>query len=261
MAYQYMVGFIARPGEESPYGHLQGGPTSDPEAKCQMCNRPLLRIWQLDCSDPRFVKAGAQEPAFAGLTTLPLYYCWRCGGEYAYRVTADGTVEMLESKLLTGPPGDDFPYPNYPSHFPQQPIRLYRPDDLPELVRKYLFDHPPALFDRIPKNHAQPLTDFFRHEVSAGYDVGCHQLGGVPALAQGEEHITCPNPACPKTAQKNKREPMQVLAAMYNDPPAGLPMIESMEPGEKRRRFNYGVQLVFHLCDACFTVHSCNRCG
>lgn len=247
-----------RPGEASPYGHLQGGPTTDPGAKCQLCHRPLLRIWQLDCSDPRLVKAGTQEPAFAGLTTLPLYYCWQCGGEYAYRVKPDGTVDVLESKLFGGAPGDDFPYPNYPSHFPQQPIQLYRPDDLPEIVRKYLFEDPPGMFDSIPEEHAQQLADFLHHQAITGYDITGHQLGGIPPMAQGEEENICPNPDCPKTKRQKRRQPMKVLAAAFNDPPAGLPVIEPLEDG--RHRYNFGVQLLFHLCDACFTVHSCNRC-
>lgn len=261
MAYHYMSGLLVRPGEESTYGHLQGGPTTDPGAKCQVCHRPLLRIWQLDCSDPRLVKASPQEPAFAGLTTLPLYYCWRCGGEYAYQVKADGMIEMLDSKVWNQPPGDDFPYPNYPSHFPQRPIRLYRPDELPEVVWKYVNDDPDDIGEPIPPQDAQLLSDFFGHKIKIPFHVWWHQLGGIPALAQGKEEHVCPNPACPRTAEQKKTEPMKILAAIPNDPPSGLPMIESVETVEEGNgHFNRWVQAVFHVCDACFTVHACNRC-
>jgi len=54
---------------------------------------------------------------------------------------------------------------------------------------------------------------------------------------------------------------MKILAAVCNDPPVGLPMIETLETvNQSNGSFNRWVQLVFHLCDTCFTVHSCSRC-
>jgi hypothetical protein len=54
---------------------------------------------------------------------------------------------------------------------------------------------------------------------------------------------------------------MKVLATIHNDPPAGLPMVETRNEVEKRGgHFNNMVQVVFHICRNCLTIHAGNRC-
>jgi hypothetical protein len=255
MAYHLIPGFIIRIGEQSNYGHLQGGPRSHSGADCPTCRRALIRLWQFDCHDPRFVVVGTDDTkAFGSLAALPLYYCWTCGSELTYRIINDDSIDVLQSQ--GGNPSDDFPYADYPDAYPEMPLRLYRPDDLPKLVRKHIVEE---LDDPIPDDEKQALSDFFGRPVRSTLgDLWWHQFGGEPWLVQGDEEIACPNPEC---EHHSDGETMKIIAAICNDPLGGLPMIESIETVEANgRHFNHWVQVVFHICPLCLTVQAGNRC-
>ncbi len=255
MAYHLIPGFIIRIGEQSNYRHIQGGPCSHDGAFCPTCSRPLIRIWQFDCNDPRFVVVGTDNTrAFGELASLPLYYCWTCCSELAYRIVDDDTIDVLRSD--DGTPRESFPYPDYPAEYPENPLRLYRPDELPNLVRKHIVDE---LDDPIPEDEKQALSKFFGRPVRSTIGgLWWHQFGGEPWLAQGDEDVTCPNPGC---QHHSDGETMKILAATCNDPLAGLPMIESAATVEANGgHFNHWVQVVFHICPLCLTIQAGNRC-
>lgn len=255
MPYHLIPGFVIHIGEQSDYRHVQGGPCTHDGAFCPTCNRPLIRIWQFDCNDPRFVVVDTEETkAFGTLATLPLYYCWTCGSELTYRIIDDDSIEV--SRSYSGNTHDDFPYANYPLEYPEQPLRLYRPDELPILVRKHIVED---LDDPIPDDEQRALSEFLGRPVrSTLIDLWWHQFGGEPWLVQGEEEIVCPNPTC---KHHSDGETMKILAAICNDPYGGLPMIESIATVEgDGGHFNRWVQVVFHICDTCFTVQAGNRC-
>jgi hypothetical protein len=116
MAYHLIPGFIVRIGESSAYRHVQGGPCAHHGAECPTCQRPLVRIWQFDCNDPRFIAVeenGAK--AFGDLATLPLYFCWTCGSELTYSIVDETSIEVLRSH--GGSRSDDFPYSDYPTQY------------------------------------------------------------------------------------------------------------------------------------------------
>jgi hypothetical protein len=54
---------------------------------------------------------------------------------------------------------------------------------------------------------------------------------------------------------------MKIPAAISNDPPSGLPMVETMNDVKKNKgHFDYSVQVIFHICRGCLTLHAGNQC-
>ena len=50
---------------------------------------------------------------------------------------------------------------------------------------------------------------------------------------------------------------MHVIAAMHNDPPGGLPIVETMEDVARSSSgwFNYFVMVYFHICKRCGSLN------
>jgi hypothetical protein len=88
-------------------------------AQCPNCKRPLLLFLSLDAADDRLTLTST------GLTLLPLLFCWRCNVSqdlFYYRVFVDGSVSLIRYK--SGGVTTDFPYKDYPDHFPGAPALL-----------------------------------------------------------------------------------------------------------------------------------------
>jgi hypothetical protein len=145
--------------------------------------------------------------------------------------------------------------------YPERPLRLYRPEELPPVVRAYVLDErdDSLSFEPIPEDEQFILSSFFGHPVKTTMiDLWWHQFGGEPWLVQGQEEIVCPNPKCKCHV---RGVTMKILAAVCNDPPGGLPMVESIAMAQADHgHFDRGVQVVFHICNSCFTVQASNRC-
>jgi hypothetical protein len=234
---------------------VQGGVGMHDGAICPTCDRNLLLIWRIDLHDPRTQVTGTDvKQPFGHLATVPLYYCWSCGSELVYRIVDDNSINVMRSH--GGIPREDFPYPDYPTHYTEQPVRLYRKEELPELVKKYIVED---LDDPIPEDEQQALGEFFGRCVRSTFgDLWWHQFGGEPWLVQGDEEITCPNSTCERHTDGNN---MKILAAICNDPIGGLPMIEPIvNASDENTTYNHWVQVVFHICDLCFTINAANRC-
>jgi hypothetical protein len=151
--------------------------------------------------------------------------------------------------------GDDFPYRRYPTAFPRQPIELSPFSELPSVVKQAL-KTPPG--NQVPPKMRSAAKAWFGHRVRYGFDLWWHQFGGSPWQIQGPERFECPNTKCSWSRRKIR---MNVLAAIMNDPPSGLPMIEPMREVRKAKgHFNSYVQVIFHICRGCLTIHACNRC-
>jgi hypothetical protein len=208
-----------------------------------------MLIWDINCSDPRFVTEG--EPIFKDLERLALYYCWMCHGEITYRAVRHNQFHIFQN--IGNEPSPDFPYENYPLEFNRCPIELSRPSEMPNEIRRlFVEDFKEPLDDKAKKE----LSYWLGHPSGEDeFDIWWQQFGGEPWLVQGDETIGCPNPAC--SAAKRGLN-MRILASVSNDPPSGLPMIEVVN--NSRLVYNRWVQLVFHVCDECFTIHACNRC-
>lgn len=249
--YHILPSFRVRLAKRSTHDHWQGGKAYHQGAVCPLCDRPLLLLWDFNCSDPRFIVKGSR--VFGNLERLPLYYCWTCCAEMDYRVTAKNHIQVLSNKGKYE--GDEFPYKHFPLQFKRQPIEL---DKLGDLTKQQIKQLCLSWVD-VPSGEAKNfLEKWLGRKVKSGFDIWWHQLGGIPWLVQGQEDIVCPNEEC-SWGRRGRR--MKVLACILNDPPSGLPMIETMRDVKKNKgHFNNYSQIVFHICKGCQTIHSGNRC-
>jgi hypothetical protein len=170
-----------------------------------------------------------------------------------YRSPTTNRITVLRNEVAYQ--RDDFPYKRFPLQFKRQPIALDKLADLPEKLKDYLSI---GLFNPLPARAKKPLEKWLGRPVRYGVDLWWHQFGGLPWLVQGPEQIVCPNEECSWSRRKRR---MKVLAVIRNDPPSGLPMVETMRSVRKKNgHFNIFVQVVFHICKGCLTIHAGNRC-
>lgn len=101
-----------------------------------------------------------------------------------------------------------------------------------------------------------------RHNLFSKSSLNRHQIGGLPYLIQGHDHLTCPNPNCKRhqAAKKFMGGRMLEPAVIHNDPQSGLPMIETLEELSKPSDFNEYIQVVYWICEECPTLTTSNRC-
>jgi hypothetical protein len=250
MSYRFIPGFIVRVSDQSRHNHWQGGVPDHEGADCERCQKPLLLLWDINCSDPRFVVDGRR--VFKDLQRLPLYYCWTCVADLAYQVVDNKRIHfLLNNGSVQGP---DFPYVKYPLNFDRHPIELSRPDDAPQIVRDFFNDAP----EETSTSTRAALSEWLRRPIRDEFDIWWQQFGGEPWLVQGEEQLTCPNLQC---AAASDGRNMKILARICNDPTFGLPMIETSEDVERSHGVvNRWVQVVYHICEQCLTIRAFNRC-
>lgn len=277
----FTTSFLVRSDPKASGNHWQGGEARHDGARCGACERPLTLLWDLDLQDPALREAA--NGAFGDWTRLPLYFCWRCGCDLAYRRTAAGGLELLEdmwfdpffvearaSGLLDTDddpeeePGyepenepdddadDEFPYTDYPDSFPRIRLALTPiPAELhPALERLHAELEGQDVDDPISADDCKRLAAVLgRTELQHASDSWRGQLGGTPYLGQGHEHRVCGAEGC--------GTPMRELASIPNDPSGGLPLIEpaGTEPG------NHWVQVVYQICPACRSILALNRAG
>jgi hypothetical protein len=150
-------------------------------------------------------------------------------------------------------PRKDFPYKNYPKALERQPLELA---NMPAKIRAIAAKWTDLLGEKLSSKEKKSLANWFGHEFKWSLDFWCHQFGAEPWLIQGPEKIPCINPDC----SRGKRNwPMKVLAVIHNDPWCGLPLIERIEDVQDRSANHY-VQVVYHICPKCLTLHAGNRC-
>jgi hypothetical protein len=242
MAYWFLrTRFRGKGVDHSEYDHWQGGKPRHKDAKCPSCARPFLLLWDLNCRDPRFLRA--RRPAFQHLDRLPFYYCWRCGSDVFYQVRNAKSVEVFPAE--EGPEHSP-PYSSYPRSFDRRPLELAPLTSAPPAFERLAGK---SIFDAVPRQLKSSIENWLGHPVTLFFDVHWHEFGGEPFEWQGPETVQCPNQNCARVGR-----PMKILASICDDPVGGLPMVCREGP------FNRGVQVVYHICPNCFTVRAANRC-
>lgn len=176
--------------------------------------RPLLRYFALDLRDDRL-----------GLGSFPtqrldLFFSWTCEisrDVFTYRIHSEDKIEILHYR--PGRAYSDFPYPNYPIHFPARRFELRKvaPDEqrtISLINRKRLKSA--AVHDDRP-DLVRPL----------------HQICGEPYFVNSPREATCP--AC--------RRVMPIYTSACDETMSDRGFVNS----------NF-VQVLFHLCAACAIV-------
>jgi hypothetical protein len=249
--------FRAVPGRRDEGDHWLGGEPRHRGAVCPGCKIPLLLLWDINCRDPRFPRR-----KFGPLDRLPLYFCWGCVSDLAYRVTPQGRLKIFRTGLLRR--GPIFQYQPYPAAFERRPLALVT--GVPDKVRAALlaWDRDEDFFGRHLSSRARnTLAGYFGHPISTAMSVFHSQFGGAPTQRWWREEVTpCPNRECPRRRLDRPRGPkgssMSFLAGVLNDPLGGLPMVEP--PGDVTEHWwNFFVSVQFQVCGKCWTVRACNR--
>lgn len=218
-----LPGYIVCPserGEMTEWKHCLFGPHSIAGAVSPNSQRPLLRLLQLDMADPRL---GFHENAGE---VLPLLFSWSCEisqSPFIYRVTSSTAIELIT--YHRGEAYDDFPYPGYPSHFPERNAVL---SPIPPLEREAI---------RSLNSGWMLSADRAAHQRDLG--VVRHQVGGEPFLVQPWHSLECPS--C--------NRPMPYLASVGDD--TGTPK------GLTGNRF---VQTCFSYCAGCRVIGARQQC-
>jgi hypothetical protein len=251
MPYHILPGFRVRRAKNGRQNHWLGGSPLHKNAVCPVCNRLLLLLWDIDCGDTRF--RNQEKSIFKTLNRLPLYYCWTCASEFDYQVLDSDQLRILSFKGEKQ--GHDFPYKNFPSQFDRQPIELDLLEKIPIAATRAL---QADSFQKLRKPAKLALEKWLGRSVRHDYDIWWHQFGGRPWLIQGKEKRVCANKRC---SWSRRKWSMKILASIVNDPPGGLPMLETVEHVKKDKGFfNSWVQVVFHICPGCLSIHAANRC-
>jgi len=216
----YFVEFI-HPQDEG-FQHVFCGPHEISDAWCPNCDKPLLRFLSLDTRDPRL---RLQDKSFP---LLHLLNCWTCKvaqRPFFYRINPDGGVNLLE--YGSGFEGPDFPYEDYPQHFPGAPIQL-----IP------LTDEEQQTIYGLNEGILEPFDTPFNTRLSCP----AHQVGGEPFLIQSD--WDCWKLNCPVCRQE-----MPFLASVgdSNLLPRGF-------------TDNAYVQFGFSYCPTCDVVGSLQQC-
>ncbi len=106
---------VAERGDKEAWQHRLFGMHSIAGAVSPNSGRPLLRLLQLDMADPRSgLNGGPGE-------VLPLLFSWSCAMSQSpviYRVKSSTAVELMVYRR--GKVYGDFPYSEYPTHFPER---------------------------------------------------------------------------------------------------------------------------------------------
>lgn len=154
---------------------------------------------------------------------VDLLYSWTCAipeGEFIYRIS-QGTINIISFTSGEGYP--DFPFANYPGSFPEIPVSLAVVSDAEATTARILNTN--RNFDAWSK-HGELVRPY-------------HQIGGEPVFIQKYSPMVCP--ICKKD--------MAFLAVIGN---------ANWQP----HGFcdNDYVQVIYNVCDICFTIGVYNIC-
>lgn len=249
--------FRAIPDRVGEGEHWLGGPIQHRGADCPNCKIPLVLHWDLNAQDSRFPKK-----RFGSLDRIPLYYCWTCVADLAYRVDTSNRVRVLSKRAKQF--STNCQYEPYPESFERRPLTLdpTLPDQVRQVYTKWVKSDDPYV-RKLGKRETKVLADYFGHPFIGNLSVFHHQFGGMPSTWWGDEAILCPNRECHPSAIDRLRgrqaRPMSFLAGIVNDPHNGLPLVERVEE-VRPDWWNFYVSVEFQICGNCFTIHARNRC-
>lgn len=221
-AQPYLLTFSGNP-EELPHRFCPKDPA--PGSDCPNCKKPLLHLLSLDTTSLPFLVR-------PHLPAIHLLYCWTCAIPYdrfRYRIQSDGSVEILQAldkyEYSFGAGG---PYDGYTGIFPESPVGL-----------RALSVEEQDLARRLQEGeHSSGEYRYLTEPV--------HQIGGMPMIYNWEV-VECSE--CGQTAP---------FFATICDNATG----QDSQPEPSLTFTNYwGVQMVFHWCEACAIMtayHSCD---
>jgi len=239
--YYLRHGYHLDPKANSRRDHWQGGQAKHKNAVCPSCREPLRLMWDIDCNDSRFRK---ESPlVFGKLDRLPLYYCLHCPYPTIYRC---GRSRRLQTIAADWAGSDESPFTDIPDAFPRKRIVF---KEIPPEIENLLLVCQFLDEEWLRASHRRQLAEYLgaRSTRSIHFDIRRSQLGGLPALQQGNPEFTCPYDNCPTHTWghpilRNRRlYQMKLLATIDND--AGFEMKTE------------AAQIVFHICWACQTIH------
>jgi hypothetical protein len=242
-------------------GHWFGGKAYHEGAYCPKCKHPLLLLADIDCTKLRTVETAK---LFQNAERLPLYYCWRCeGAEISYTIIDSERIQVL--KYDGAYSHSDFPYNDYPLSFPRRPVSLVPID---YSLAKLLAICQEADEFWLSEEDRKLLGDGIgkiRHKYFGKRNINRHQLGGWLKLVQQRPRLGCPNSSC----KLHKRffedgivgYSMKELAAIFNDPISGLPMIDPINLSECQQEWDQNTQVVFWICEGCLAITASNFCS
>ncbi len=251
-------GYAIKAVETSNARHWFGGEPYHSGAKCPVCKVPLLLLVDLDCTE---IRKHEKSKLFHTLERLPLYYCWRCCAEkLTYKILDSNRIKIFRNEGSNQ--GGDFPYPDFPQSFEKRPVALV-PIDYE--ISKLLIIAQEVGVDCLRNADKRTMQDALRHlrdDWFSPSDINRHQIGGFPNLIQSHDRVSCPNPKCRqhKLNTDGYAAYMKELAVIHDDPQSGLPMVESLESVKGGKRFNEWVQVVYWVCEECFSIAASNRC-
>ena len=200
--------------KETP--HIMNGEHESRSAVSPNTGLPLLRLLEIESTS--FLIPGPK--------CIALYYEWVSGiseGPFSYRMLDEGAVEILS--LQRGKQSTDFPYKNYPNHFPKQFVEMQKMsgDEQRTIIAMNSGEVDPHSLRRSSPHLAMPI----------------HQLGGIPYGAP--EFETCICPQC--------REEMKFLASIGDDAGSGCVYVD-----------NSFVSVIFQYCVKCAIITAFNIC-
>jgi hypothetical protein len=257
MGYRYMDQGYAIVADDTPSPHHFGGDPYHAGAICPICQIPLLLLADFDCA---VLRALEKKKLFSELDRLPLYYCWKCcAEELSYKINGN-SVKIFKNDGK--PEGDNFPYKDFPSKFPNRPVKLVPvPYETAKLFAMAQEVGESWLCEQDKKAIQGGLANL-RNSEFARSSLVRHQIGGLLYLIQGHDFIKCPNPECKYSVKFSRLSGVRMLelATLHNDPYSDLPMCERLEEISEPSDWNEFVQVVYWVCEECFTITASNRC-
>ncbi len=252
MSFYSKTGYALVQDDQSTEDHWIGGSAYHKNAICPVCQIPLLLLVDLNY---KIISKNGNLPLVSNFDRLPLYYCWRCSARsLGYRVISLNEIEVLQNEGRRQP--DDFPYSGFPIEFERRPLKLI---PITYNISKLLFIAQEIGIDWLDENDNECIYQHlkkYRHSGFLENYLNRHQVGGVLNQFNGHNEVGCPYENCFRHTMFSEGASfyMQELAVIHNDPFSGLPMV-----GKEPNDFNEWVQVVYWICEECFTLIATNK--
>jgi hypothetical protein len=205
--------------ESAEYRHIRFGEHAIPGAWCSNCDKPLMRIMEIDTQDPRL---GMMEFPFS---RLPLVYCYECSlclGTLYYKVQHDSSISIIHFEESDW--SSEEAYHEVPQRIPASGVKVrpLTPEEQEFIISGY--QTMPTCWG--PDEQAPEYLYLYGHS---------DQIGGFPFLDNNWSDYQFNCPRC-------ERE-MEFLATFCNSTQNTEMMLAEEDP-----------QLVYAYCTHCHVV-------
>lgn len=211
----------------SPYQHSFGGEPRHKGIVPDDCVHPIHLLYTLDLSDP------ALELQIAGIRWLPLFYSFQYDvSPLYYRILSDDEIRIVHQRSTKWTA--DFPYPNYPTHFPFRDVTVSS------------FGLMDKCFDYEGDQNTRPelVDEHRRNEIATDDD---DVIAFAHHLPQGAAKQPCHNSDC-------KDQLMRIFAVIRHNAVNGVSLWDQW--GEEE-----GVVIVYAMCPTCHMIFVTNQCS